>query len=270
MRSWPSSRSNPSSRELRPPRLRGCPVSRARAGRALDSSPTVALRTLERPASPSPRRLALAGLTAAWLAAPSCAAPPASPPAVVEADPVAEDVELAVEGPETALRARADRARIAERGQVLHLDGDVRARGIETGQGPRAVRPGRSLDIRAEHLVVDSRGRVATFEQHVELHVEGLALSCARLIVRYDARGQAETLRASGGVRVTYEQGSATAALAELDVPRRRVVLTGEPRLTRAGVSLGADRVTIDLASGRASLSHPRGTIALPAGDALP
>ncbi|MCC7542966.1 MAG: LPS export ABC transporter periplasmic protein LptC [Deltaproteobacteria bacterium] len=189
------------------------------------------------------------------------------------AEPVADDVELVIEAGEGELRARADHARLTSNGDVLRLEGQVRATATKqsprapdaTGTGPRGATPSRSLDLRAERLVVDSRGRVATFEDRVELRTEGVTLACDRLIVRYDARGEAETLRASGNVRVTYPHGSAQAAVAELHVARRRLVLTGEPRLVRAGVSLVADRVEIDLGSGRATLARPRGTIALPA-----
>lgn len=204
---------------------------------------------------------------AALAVVPACELPAAHSvdPASVVAEPVAEDVELVVRGDRVELRAHAERARLARSGEVMRLEGAVRAQATETGTGPRSGTSPRALDLRAERLVVDSRGRIATFEESVVLRTEGISLTCAMLVVRYDERGEAETLRASGGVSVTYAQGTARATVAELHVARRRLVLSGEPRLTRAGVSLSADRVEIDLASGRATLVRPRGTIALPA-----
>ena len=140
----------------------------------------------------------------------------------------------------------------------MDLHGGVRARASSTGRA-------HSFSVAAERLVVDSQGRVATFEQHVQVRSGNLVLACERLTVRYDEHGEAELLRASGGVDVRDEQGRAHAQIAELDLARRRLVLTGSPRLSRGGVDLLADRVEIELATGRASLVRPRGTFAIPA-----
>ncbi len=148
------------------------------------------------------------------------------------------------------------------------------------------VAPGEaSLDIREEHLDLDLEARSATMTSSVTISrkaadarsgsgVKGaLELRCPRVDVRYDeaqnqANGQLRVtwVKGTGGVVATIKGVRAEAPEVELDVGAQTMALKGGVRVTQGAGWITADRATVQLTTGKVSMTDVKGS--LPVGSA--
>ena len=143
----------------------------------------------------------------------------------------------------------------------------------EAGGGP--------VEVTAEALSIDRATGVAVFEGGVVVGQgtgEGaLRLAAERVEVEYGEDRRIARLTATGGVTVTSGGDAAEARQAVYAVEAGEIVMTGDVLLTQSGAqsgaqgaaqgaALSADRLRVDLASGRAELEGRVRTV-LPAGD---
>lgn len=84
----------------------------------------------------------------------------------------------------------------------------------------------------------------------------GLRVRSQRMLVDYSDQGNLSISRitATGGVNVSRGNESARGDVAVYDLERRLITMAGNVELRRNGDSLSGGRLTIDLASGRASV----------------
>lgn len=84
----------------------------------------------------------------------------------------------------------------------------------------------------------------------------GLRVRSQRMLVDYSDQGDFSISRitATGGVNVSRGNESARGDVAVYDLERRLITMAGNVELRRNGDSLSGGRLTIDLASGRASV----------------
>jgi lipopolysaccharide export system protein LptA len=147
--------------------------------------------------------------------------------------------------------------------------------------GPRALAgepkapPGESTDIslKAEHLDLDLEQRSATMTGNVTITRGALELRCPRVDVRYDdaqnqANGQLRVtwVKGTGGVVATVKGVRAEAPEVELDVGAQTMALKGGVKLTQGAGWITADRATVQLTTGKVSMTDVKGS--LPVGSA--
>lgn len=127
---------------------------------------------------------------------------------------------------------------------------------------PDAVKPG-PVDIRADRLELDQKSGQARFEGSVEVVQGALTLRCARLQARY-ADGRIVGLEAEGDVRLSGEGWTAAANRAAWDRAAGRLVLTGDPRISRGGDTLRGARVLVWPDDERVVIEQARGRFTPP------
>lgn len=125
------------------------------------------------------------------------------------------------------------------------------------------------VDITAARLELDQKAGTARFEGDVEVRQGALTLRCAALSAR-SAEGQIVSLTADGGVVLEGDGWTARAARAEWDRAAGRLVLTGDPRISRGGDTLRGARVLIWPADQRVVIEQARGRLTAPPLDGLP
>jgi lipopolysaccharide export system protein LptA len=134
----------------------------------------------------------------------------------------------------------------------------------------RAAAPVDPLDMAADRLDLDVAAKTAVLTGHVRVKKGAVTVSCPRVDVRYDEVPNVTWVKGSGGVVATVEGVRAEAPEVELDVNRQVLELRGGVRLARGGGWLTAERASIEVASGRVSMSEVKGSIpAGPLGSAL-
>ena len=116
--------------------------------------------------------------------------------------------------------------------------------------------PTAQVEVTADSLSVDQDSGRAVFAGNVKVGQGDLRLQAARVEVIYsEATGDIAQLLASGGVTFATATEAAEAASADYDLANGRLVLTGEVLLTQGASALSAERMEIDLNSGRAEMS---------------
>jgi lipopolysaccharide transport protein LptA len=118
-------------------------------------------------------------------------------------------------------------------------------------------------EVRSDRLQVDHARRQAVFEGHVKATYGRLTISCSRMQVTYDDKGNVTALKAEGQVTVTREAARATAGLARLDVKQGLLVLENEPVLFQGAHRLTGSRIAIHIASGKIDVSQAKGRFEL-------
>ncbi|MEO7564874.1 MAG: LptA/OstA family protein [Sphingomicrobium sp.] len=110
------------------------------------------------------------------------------------------------------------------------------------------------VDVSADRIEVQDRADRAIFAGNVHVRQNELALDTQRLTVAYSNDGgvQIQRLDAAGGVTVISPSEKATGNFGIYDLNRKLITLIGNVELTRGGSRILGQRLTIDLASGRA------------------
>ena len=129
---------------------------------------------------------------------------------------------------------------------------------------PLAGIGGDALDLTADKLEVDIPAGTAVLTGHVTLVRGSLRVDCPRIDVKYDEAPHVTWAKGSGGVSADIRGVHAEAPEVELDLTKQIVDLRGGVRLTRGQGWLQADRATIDVASGKVTLSQVKGSIPVP------
>ncbi|MEO6534920.1 MAG: LptA/OstA family protein [Sphingomicrobium sp.] len=110
------------------------------------------------------------------------------------------------------------------------------------------------VDVSANRIEVQDRADRAIFAGNVHVSQGDMTLDAERLTVAYSSQGgvQIQRLDAAGGVSVRSPSETARGNFAIYDLDRKLITLIGSVELIRGQNSIFGQRLTIDLASGRA------------------
>lgn len=112
------------------------------------------------------------------------------------------------------------------------------------------------VNFEAGNISLEDRENRVILTGGVTVTQAGLEVRSRRMLVDYSDAGDLSISRitATGGVRVRRGNESARGDVAVYDLQRRLITMAGNVALRRGGDSLSGGRLTIDLASGRASV----------------
>jgi lipopolysaccharide export system protein LptA len=129
------------------------------------------------------------------------------------------------------------------------------AQGVPFGGG---AAPGTPVEVAAESLSIDRDSGLAVFEGGVVVGQGPLRLAADRVEVEYGEDRRIVRLRATGAVTLVSGEDAAEAREGTYDVDAGEIVMTGDVLLTQGeaagGAALSADRLRVELATGRAEL----------------
>ena len=110
------------------------------------------------------------------------------------------------------------------------------------------------IDVSADRIEVQDRADRAIFAGGVHVTQGELTLETQRLTVAYSSSGgvQIQRLDAAGGVTVKSPSETARGNFGIYDLDRKLITLIGSVELVRGPNKIFGQRLTIDLASGRA------------------
>jgi lipopolysaccharide transport protein LptA len=134
-------------------------------------------------------------------------------------------------------------------------------RGEQAQAGPLGVVAGETLDVTAEQLDVDVNGGTAVLTGKVQAKMGDLEVACPRVEIRYDAAPEVRWARGSGGVDARFKDIHARAKVVEVDVVKRKMMLTGGVHLKRGRGWIRAESATIDLNTRQVKLENVKGSI---------
>lgn len=117
------------------------------------------------------------------------------------------------------------------------------------------------LEMSAEHLELDVEARTALLTGGVKLTRGSLTVACPRVEVRYDQIPHVTWARGSGGVVAEVKGVRAEAPEVELDLAGQALSLRGGVRLTRGEGWITADQATIQIVTGKVSMTGVKGSI---------
>ena len=120
------------------------------------------------------------------------------------------------------------------------------------------------LAMSADHLDLDVEAKTATLTGHVKLARGPMTLSCPRVDVRYDDVPHVTWARGSGGVVVEIKGVRAEAPDVEVDLGARILELRGGVRIARGEGWITAERASINVATGKVTMSDVKGSLPLP------
>jgi lipopolysaccharide export system protein LptA len=135
--------------------------------------------------------------------------------------------------------------------------------------GPIGAEPldaaGEPLQMSADRLELDVEAKTAALTGHVKLTRGAMTVSCPRVDVRYDHVPHVVWARGSGGVVAEVKGVRAEAKDLEIDLKARALELRGGVRLTQGDGWITAEQASINIATGRVTLSDVKGSIPVPA-----
>ena len=123
---------------------------------------------------------------------------------------------------------------------------------------------GDAMNLQADRLDVDVNAGEALLTGNVSLSKGDLKVSCPRIDLKFDNSPHVKWARGSGGVSADVRGVHAEAPEVELDLAKQVLELRGGVRLARGQGWLQADRATIDIASGKVSMSQVKGSVPVP------
>lgn len=121
-----------------------------------------------------------------------------------------------------------------------------------------------ALEMAADRLDLDVEAKSAVLTGNVRLSKGALTVSCPRVEVRYDQVPHVTWLLGSGGVTAELQGIKAQAPTVELDLTRRTLELRGGVRLTRGEGWITAEQASIQIATGKVSMTGVKGVLPLP------
>lgn len=112
------------------------------------------------------------------------------------------------------------------------------------------------VDYAADRIELQDRQNRVVLTGSVDIRQAGLRVTAARTLVNFSDAGELSIQRitATGGVRVTRGNETATGDVAVYDFNRRIITMAGNVRLQRSGDTLNGGRLVIDLQSGISSV----------------
>jgi len=112
------------------------------------------------------------------------------------------------------------------------------------------------VDYAADRIELQDRQNRVVLSGNVEITQANLHLTAARTLVNYTDAGtlKIQRITATGGVRVTRGNESATGDVAVYDFNRRIITMAGNVHLRRGTDTLNGGRLVIDLKSGVSSV----------------
>ncbi len=115
------------------------------------------------------------------------------------------------------------------------------------------------VEVVADALEVDQETGFATFAGNVVVGQGDMRLSAAKVVVEYksgdgDGGGNIARLLASGGVVLVNGPEAAEADTAEYSIDNANVVMTGNVIVTQGQNAVSANRMVVDLNTGRAQM----------------
>ena len=123
-----------------------------------------------------------------------------------------------------------------------------------------------TVDISADQMEVIQGEKSATFKGHVRAAFGRLRLTCAKMVVRYNDKGEALSLSARGNVTAVTDDAEASAESARLNAEKGVLVLEGNPRVVKGPHSLKGSRIEVELKSGRVEVENAEGSFRLQPG----
>jgi lipopolysaccharide export system protein LptA len=123
---------------------------------------------------------------------------------------------------------------------------------------------GDAMNLQADRLDVDVNAGEALLTGNVSLSKGDLRVACPRIDLKFDNSPHMKWARGSGGVSADVRGVHAEAPEVELDLAKQVLELRGGVRLTRGQGWLQADRATIDIGSGRVTMSQVKGSVPVP------
>lgn len=143
-----------------------------------------------------------------------------------------------------------------------------------TAAGTIAAEPleatGDPLDMTADRLDLDLETKTAVLSGHVKLTRGPIRVSCPRVEVRYDHVPHVTWARGTGGVVAEVKGVRAEAPEVEMDLAARTLELRGGVRLVRGDGWITAERASIQMTSGKVTLSDVKGSVPLPKSTSTP
>ena len=140
--------------------------------------------------------------------------------------------------------------------------------------GPIAAEPldaaSEPLQMSADRLELDVEAKTAALTGHVKLTRGAMTVSCPRVDVRYDHVPHVVWAKGSGGVVAEVKGVRAEAKDLEIDLKARAMELRGGVRLTRGDGWITAEQASINIATGRVTLSDVKGSIPVPSPSSSP
>lgn len=114
--------------------------------------------------------------------------------------------------------------------------------------------------IRADRMEMRRKENLALYMGHVQASQRDYRLESERLELNWEPEGNKVTrLVARGEVRLYTEEGTATAALAVLDVASKAIVMTGSPRLLRGEEMVEGDRIIYSIPDKKSTVLGGKG-----------
>jgi lipopolysaccharide export system protein LptA len=127
-----------------------------------------------------------------------------------------------------------------------------------------AVGGGDALGLQADQLDIDVSAGDAVLTGNVSLSKGDLHVACPRIELKFDNSPHVKWARGSGGVIADVRGVHAEAPDVELDLAKQILDLRGGVRLTRGQGYLQADKATIDISSGKVTMSQVKGSVPVP------
>ena len=126
------------------------------------------------------------------------------------------------------------------------------------GAGLEAI-GGETIGLETDRLEVDVAAGTALLEGHVNLTKGDLKVSCPKVDLAFDTSPKVKWVKASGGVAADVR-----GVHAYVDLEKKHLELKGGVKLQRGGGLLEAEKATIDLTSGKVTLTKVKGSIPVP------
>jgi lipopolysaccharide export system protein LptA len=126
---------------------------------------------------------------------------------------------------------------------------------------------GEPLAMTADHLELDLEAKTAVLTGHVKLGKGGLSVACPRVDVRYDQVPHVTWAKGTGGVSAEVKGIKAEAPEVELDLQSQVLELRGGVRLSRGEGWISAERASIQIATGKVSMTDVKGAIPVKPGE---
>jgi lipopolysaccharide export system protein LptA len=120
------------------------------------------------------------------------------------------------------------------------------------------------LEMAADRLDLDVEAGTAVLLGHVKLSRGAMTLQCPRVDVRYDHVPHVTWAKGSGGVVAEVKGVRAEAPEVEVDLAAKTMELRGGVRLTRGDGWITAERASVNVATGKVSMSDVKGAIPVP------
>lgn len=129
---------------------------------------------------------------------------------------------------------------------------------------------GDPITMSADALDLDVEAKTAVLAGHVKLARGPMTVRCPRVDLRYDEAPRVRWARGSGGVVADVKGVRAEAPEVEIDFAARSLSLRGGVKITRGEGWITADKASINIATGRVSMTEVKGSIPIPKAAAPP